>query len=72
MATIERLEATGPRGEVCIIVRTTDDIDASNLSGRASLPGLASYRLATGERLNPTDVPKVFQTLDGARKFTLR
>ncbi|MBW8832334.1 MAG: hypothetical protein JF606_23595 [Burkholderiales bacterium] len=72
MLTKERLEAIGPRGGACIIVRTSEGIDTSNLSGRASLPGLASYRLATGERLNPTDDPKVFQTLDRAREFKLR
>jgi hypothetical protein len=72
MSTVDRLEAKGPRGEACIIVRTADDVDASNLSGRSSRPGLASYRLATGERLNATDDPKVFQTLDGARSYTLR
>ena len=68
----ERLEATGPRGEACIVVRTVDDIDTSNLSGRSDRPGVASYRLATGERLNPTDDPKVFETLDGLRQFKLR
>ena len=31
-----------------------------------------SYRLATGERLNPTDDPAVFETLDRSRRFTLR
>lgn len=72
MPNTERLEAKGPRGEACIIVRTAGDVDASNLSGRSSRPGLSSYRLATGERLNPTDDPKVFQTLDGSRSYTLR
>jgi hypothetical protein len=72
MPITERLEAKGPRGEACIIVRTADDIDTSNLSGRSSRLGLASYRLATGERLNPTDDPKVFETLDGLRQFTIR
>ncbi len=72
MSTTERLEAKGPRGEACIIVRTADDVGTNNLSGHSSFPGLASYRLATGERLNPTDDPRIFQTLDGTRKFTLR
>jgi trimethylamine:corrinoid methyltransferase-like protein len=31
-----------------------------------------SYRLATGERLNMTDNPAVFETLDRSRRFTLR
>ena len=72
MPNTDRLEAKGPRGEACIIVRTANDVDTSNLSGRSNRPGLASYRLASGERLNPTDDPKVFQTLDGSRQFTLR
>jgi len=72
MASVERLEAIGPRGEACIIVRTASDVDTSNLSGRSSLGGLPSYHLASGDRLNPTDNPKVFQTLDGSRKYTLR
>ena len=66
----ERLHAKGPGGEACIIERTSSEINTSNLSGRSNLPGLASYRLGTGERLNPTDDPKVFQSLDG-RRYTL-
>ena len=66
-----RLHARGPNGEACIIVCTTSEIDTSNLGGRSSLSGLASYRLGTGERLNPTDDPKVFQSLDGTELYTL-
>ncbi len=68
----ERLHAKGPWGEACIIERTRISIDTSNLDGRSSVAGLPSHRLGTGERLNPTDDPKVFQSLDGARKYTLR
>lgn len=66
----ERLHARGPDGEACIIERTGSRIDTTNLAGRSSIGGLASYRLGTGERLNPTDDPKVFKTLDG-RLYTL-
>ncbi len=66
----ELLHAKGPNGEACIIERAGSSIDTSNLSGRSSIGGLASYRLGTGERLNPTEDPKVFETLDG-RRFTL-
>jgi hypothetical protein len=38
----------------------------------ASERGQLSYRLATGERLNTTDNPAVFETLDRSRRFTLR
>ena len=72
MSTIDRLEAKGPRGEACIIVRTADDVHTSNVSEHSSRPRLASYRLASGERLTPTDDPKVFETLNDARKYTLR
>ena len=65
--SIEHLRARGPNGEACIIVRTGSEIDSSNLDGRSGVAGLASYRLETGERLNPTDDPKVFRTLDGQR-----
>lgn len=67
-----RLQATGPRGEACIVVKTCCEINADSLSGRSSLEGLPSYRLATGERLNPTSDPTVFETLDRSRAFTLR
>ncbi|MCA6217777.1 hypothetical protein KGA65_14670 [Ideonella sp. B7] len=67
----EQLHAKGPNGESCIIERISASIDTSNLSGRSSLTGLASYRLATGERLNPTEDPKVFASLDGQRRYSL-
>jgi hypothetical protein len=67
----ERLHAKGPSGEACIIERTSSEFDTSNLSGRSSSAGLPSYRLGTGDRLNPTDDPKVFQSLDGTRRYTL-
>ena len=67
----ERLHAKGPGGEACIIERTSSEVDTSNLSGRSSLAGLPSYRLGTGDRLNPTDDPKVFRSLDGKRLYTL-
>lgn len=67
----ERLHAKGPGGEACIIERTGSTIDTSNLEGRSSMPGLSSYRLGTGERLNPTDDPRVFQSRDGKRRYTL-
>ena len=72
MSNTERLEAKGLRGEACIIVRTWTRLDTSNLSGGSDVGGLPSHRLATGERLNPTDDPAVFETLDGLRRFTLR
>ena len=67
----ERLHAKGPNGETCIIERTRSELDTSNLAGRSSLSGLASHRLGTGERLNPTEDPKVFQSLDGKRLYSL-
>ena len=67
----QRLHAKGPGGEACIIERTGSSIDTSNLDGRSSIAGLASHRLGTGERLNPTDDPKVFQSLDGKRLYAL-
>jgi len=72
MSASVRLQATGPRGEACIVVKTCSDIHADALSGRAMPEGLPSYRLATGERLNPTSNPAVFETLDRRRAFTLR
>lgn len=72
MSTSVRLHATGQRGEACIVVKTSSEIGADTLSGRSSLDGLPSYRLATGERLNPTSDPTVFQTLDRSRTFRLR
>ncbi len=72
MADIERLEAKGPRGEACIIIRTWTAADRSGASGASGDRGLPSYRLGTGERLEPTDDPAVFETRDGSRRFTLR
>lgn len=69
--SIERLHAKDPNGATCIIERISGRVDTSNLSGQSSLTGLASYRLATGERLNPTEDPKVFASLDGQRRYTL-
>jgi hypothetical protein len=72
MAATERLEAKGPRGEACIIVRTWTAPRSPNGSDQAADRGLPSYRLGTGERLRPTDNPAVFETLDRTRQFTLR
>jgi hypothetical protein len=71
MADSERLEAKGPRGEACIIVRTWSRPD-STTPGAPKDRGRPTYRLATGERLNATEDPAVFETLDGTRRFTLR
>ena len=72
MADTERLEAKGPRGEACIIIRTWAAPAAPPTGDTASERGQPSYRLATGERLNMTDNPAVFETLDRSRQFTLR
>lgn len=72
MSASVRLQATGPRGEACIVVKTSSEINADSLAGRSSFESLPSYRLATGERLNPTSDPTVFETLDQRRTFTLR
>jgi hypothetical protein len=61
---IERFEAIGDRGEACII-----------LLRRSTLPNgqaVASYSLATGDRIQPTDVAGEFRTLDGTRTFKFR
>ena len=61
---IERFEAVGQRGEACTI-----------LLKRSTLPNgqpVASYSLASGERLRPTGHPGEFQTLDGNRTFKFR
>jgi hypothetical protein len=61
---IERIEAVGQRGEACII-----------LIKRKTLPNgqvVASYCLATGERIRPKDVQGEFQTMDGTRSFKVR
>lgn len=72
MAAIERLEAKGPRGEACIIIRTRAAPDTQQPGDAAGDRGRPSYRLATGERLATTDDPTVFETLDRSRRFTLR
>ena len=72
MANTERLEAKGPRGEACIIIRTWLAPDASHSGNPTGDRGPASYRLATGERLNTTDDTAVFVTIDGSRRFVLR
>lgn len=72
MAETERLEAKGPRGEACIIVRTWPSPATPQTGDPAAERGQPSYRLATGERLNTTDDPAVFETLDRSRRFTLR
>jgi len=71
MSYTERLEAKGPRGEACIIVRTWTPLQSPNCSDQADR-GLPVYRLGTGERLKPTENPGVFETLDRARQFKLR
>lgn len=65
-----RLEAIGERGEACVIVRTPVP-RAAGERGQAQQPE-STFRLATGERLQPTSKPEAFETLDGARRFTLR
>jgi hypothetical protein len=60
----EKLEAIGPRGEACIILKR-----------QGWLPNgqpVESYTLATGDKLRPTDVPGEFTTMNGARTFRLR
>ncbi len=71
MPTSERLEAIGPRGEACIIIRSGAVSSAAAPEGAESEVA-ATYRLATGERLKPTDSAQAFETLDGSRRFTLR
>ena len=72
MADTERLEAKGPRGEACIIIRTWAAPATSQAGDSADERGQPAYRLATGERLATTDDPAVFETLDRSRRFTLR
>jgi len=60
----EKFEAIGPRGEACII-----------LMQRRSMPSgqtIEMYTLATGDRLQPTDVPGQYITTTGNRTFRLR
>jgi len=72
MRETERLEAKGPRGEACIIVRTWRPHTRGLLLGSPADSGLPSYQLATGERLRVTEDPAAFETMDGSRRFTLR
>jgi hypothetical protein len=72
MADTERLEAIGPRGEACIIIRNLATPSTPPSGDAADEPAQPSYRLATGERLATTDNPAVFETLDRSRRFTLR
>lgn len=72
MADAERLEAKGPRGEACIIIRTWAAPALPQDGDAADARGQPSYRLATGERLATTENPAVFETLDRLRRFTLR
>lgn len=72
MVDTERLEAKGPRGEACIIIRTWLTADATHAGNPTGDRRRPSYRLATGERLNTTDDPAVFETLNRSRRFTLR
>lgn len=62
--TTDRLEAIGPRGEACIILRTEADDDGPAKRYR--------YALAAGDRLRPADEPGVFETFDGKRRYRLR
>ena len=61
---IDRLEAIGPRGEACVILRTVRKLP----NGQTE----TSHTLATGERMKPGDVPGQFVTLNGGRIYTLR
>lgn len=72
MAAVERLEAIGPRGEACIIVRALPEGGTPKRDAGAGDREQPSYRLATGERLATTDDPAAFETLDRKRRFTLR
>jgi hypothetical protein len=60
----EKLEAIGQRGEACIILMRPRQLP----NGQT----VATYTLATGEKLRPTDVPGQYTTMDGSRTFHLR
>jgi hypothetical protein len=60
----DRLEAIGPRGEACIILREEGARHSSSIE--------VAFRLATGERLRVVEGENVFETLDGKRRYTLR
>ena len=72
MSTRLRLEAIGPHGEACIIIRSGAEFDGADRAEDASRDSPSSYTLATGDRLRSTDDPKVFVTLDRNRRFRLR
>ena len=59
-----KFEAIGQRGEACIIVMRPRQLP----NGQS----VATYTLATGEKLRPTDVEGEYTTLDGSRTFRLR
>jgi hypothetical protein len=60
----EKFEAIGQRGEACIILLRSRQLP----NGQT----VATYTLATGEKLRPTDVPGEYTTMDGSRTFRLR
>jgi hypothetical protein len=72
MADTEGLEAKGPRGEACIIIRSWAAPAMQAAGDAADARGQPSYCLATGERLATTENPAVFETIDRSRRFTLR
>jgi len=72
MPDTERLEAKGPRGEACIIIRTWAVPALPQASEATGARGQPTYRLASGERLTTTENPAMFETLDRSRRFTLR
>jgi len=64
MDSSEKFEAIGQRGEACIIVMRRHPLPNGQVG--------ASYTLATGEKLRPTDAPGEYTTMDGTRTFRLR
>jgi hypothetical protein len=60
----QKYEAIGQRGEACIIVMRPRQLPNGQV--------VATYTLATGEKLRPTDTPGEYTTMDGARTFHLR
>ena len=60
----ECLAARGSRGEARVVIRTAEDASADE-------EGVVIFCLTTGQRLRATDVPRVFETLDDRRTFTL-
>ena len=57
------IDQTGRRYEA---YELTSPIDTSNLSGRSSVGGLSSYRLADGRRLNKIDEATFLLVATGA------